>query len=229
MEKELAEYRSLYATLMELYERYLKRKRELGRILEETAALRRDALLVLAKANRLTRYMTSRQRQASGLSFHPDEIKARIGRCGPLLSQSTGGAKEEAPPEGSGLRLSGWADFQLPDNCRSQREIKQKALVILGLIDAVRKNILQLDLLELRCRELVLSINKAMEAFRHEFRIIRRKIYPFGIFSRFYRTVRGLWGRTYFSSRDLREIAALGSLTGNILTIADSPLIAAGR
>ena len=93
------------------------------------------------------------------------------------------------------------------------------------MIDSVRGKILQLEVLELRCRELILSINKALQAFRHEYRVIYRKIYPFGIFSLFHRNVRTLWGRAYFTLHDMENIAAIGNITGHVLKIADSPII----
>ena len=216
-EKEFAEYRFLCATLGELQQRYLEKKQELRRLLEQTVALRRDTLLVLAKANRLTRHLTGRQRQITGLSYRLGEIKARIDQCSPVLFQGPGEGEKE-------IRTT-IRELQSREDCRSRRELKQNGLALLGMIDNIRKNILQLDLLELRCRELLLSINKALEAFRHESRIIRRKIYPFGIFSLFCRTLRGLWGRAYFTPRDLEDVAALGNITGYVLKIADSPLV----
>ena len=224
-DKEIAEYRTLCAALAVLHEKYIARKRELRLLLEETAALRRDTLLVLAKANRLTRHLTGRQRYITGLSYRLDEIKARIEKINqekinqfsPVL-QSPGGVEEKGV-------LSDLADLQFRENYRSRRELRQRELVILEVIDAVKKTLLQLDLLELRCRELILSLNKAMEAFHHESRIIRGKIYPFGIFSLFYRFLRSLWGRAYFSSRDLKDVTDLGKITGYVLKIADSPII----
>ena len=214
-DKEIAEYRSLCATLRDFHEKYLWRKRELRQLLEETAALRRDALQVLARANRLTLHLTGRQRQITGLTYQLGEIKARINQGALLKGPGSAGERETLPEIQPEFR---------PD-CQSRREFKQRELMILGMIDDIRKSILQLDLLELRCRELILSINKAMEAFHHEWRSIRRKIYPFGIFSLLYRTLRGLWGRSYFSLHDMEDIAALGNITGCFLKIADSPLI----
>jgi len=168
------------------------------------------ALLVLEKANSLTRHLTGRQRKMAALAYNLGEIKMRIKRQSPLVFK--GGA--EALP----------GSWQLPE-VQNLREIKQKGLIILALIDGIRKKLLQLDLLELRCREIMLSMDKAMEAFRHEARIIHRKIYPFGIFSLLYRMLRGLFGSAYFTLRDMESISALGNITSHVLKIADSPII----
>jgi len=208
--KELSEYQTLCDALGELQKKYLRRKQELRHILEETAALRNSALVVLVRANSLTRHLTGRQRHITGLAYRLSEIKVRINKLSPVAFQDPGAGDD------------GW---QALEDCRNPRELRQKGLLVLALIDGLRKKLLQLDLLELRCRELMLSTDKALEAFRHESKSIHRKIYPFGIFSLFYRRLRGLWGSAYFTLRDLESIAALGNITGHVLKIADSPII----
>ena len=208
--------------LGELHEKFLKRKQELRRLLEETAVQKRDAFRVLEKANRLTRHLTGGQRQITGISYHLGEIKARIRQ----VNQSSPVFFKGAILEGgvpSEIRHEFQPEFQ--EDHRSRVELKQKGLAILGLIDRIKKQLLQLDLLELRCRELIASIKKALLAFQYEFNKIRRKIYPFGIFSFFRRTLGCLFGYSYFAPRDLKEVSALGQITGFILKIADSPLI----
>ena len=218
-DKDVKEYNFLCATLASLYEKFALRKQELRPVLEETAALKRDALLFLAKANGFTRYLTGAQRQRAGLTYHPGEIKDRIKHFDSLC----GGTEEtETQPV---TRPEIPAEFQPEILAANRRELKQRGLLILGMIDTVKKKLLQLDLLELRCRELIQSIKKALEAFRHELKIIRRKIYPFGIFSFFHRSLRRILGGTYFSFRDLADIEALGKITGLVLQIADSPVV----
>jgi hypothetical protein len=113
----------------------------------------------------------------------------------------------------------------IPEDCRSYPELKRNGLAVILMIDQIKKSLLQLDVLEMRCRELMASLNKAMAAFRHESRRIHRIIYPLGFISVFYRFIRRLAGKTYFTFRDLSGIADLGNITGLVLKIADSPLI----
>lgn len=210
-DRELGEYRSLCASLASSNEKFLKRREEFRLLLEETIARRREALLVLVKANRITRHLTGYQRQSAGLTYFLGEIKARINQTTPV----------HFPP----ISLEGEA---LPDFWpvrMNSRELRQRGLALINLIDGVKKKILQLDLLELRCRELLLSINKALKAFCRESKLIRRKIYPFGIFSQIYRSLGNFFGKTYFSFRDMKELSALGNVTGFVLKIADSPLV----
>jgi hypothetical protein len=212
-DKDLAEYRTLSTILADLREKLSKKKHELRQLLEETAVYKRNAFIVLARANRLIRHLNGRQRQISGISYYLGELKARINKenlYSPVLVENQSGLEECET---------------LPENCRNLRELKQWNLLIITWINDIKKKILQLELLELRCREIILSVNKALEAFHHESRIIRKKLYPLGVFSILHRFFRAIMGNNYFTFRDLEDIAALGKFTGLVLKIADSPLI----
>ena len=215
-DKELSEYCSLCSTLDSLYKKFIKRKQEIRKLLEETAARRRETLLFLARANRLTRHLTGSQRYTTGLNYRLSEINSRINQ----LSPAPFGNKIEDTELAEGYKTR-----ILPGDFKSPLELRQTALAVIALIDRIKKQLLQLDLLELRCRELISSINKALEAFRHEARIIHRRIYPFGVFSFLHRSLRSLAGSSYFSYRDMNDVSALGNFTGLMLKIADSPLI----
>ena len=218
-DRELEEYRTLLAAAGALRERFQKRKEELSLLLDETAALRKETLLVLAKANRLTRHLTGGQRYTIGLSYHLGEINARIDRINQsslLLSQSSG-LVDNGKVFAEGKPLP-----EIRENYGSRGELRQKEVTVLGMIDELKSRLLKLDLLELRCRELLESVRKALETFRCEFRNIRRNIYPFGILSSLYRTLRVIRGSTYFSFRDLKDITYLGSITAAVLRIADT-------
>ena len=203
MNIELAEYRSLYATLKDLNKKLHKRKLETLQLLQMTATHRKNAILVLTKANRLVRHLTGRQRQLTGITSSFRNL--------PTVEEHHTLLETRLP--------------EFKADCRSLSELKQQGLLLIALIDDTKKKLLQLDLLELRCRELILSIDKALDAFRHELRIIRRKLYPFGVFSFLFRYSRHVFGKTFFTSRDLEDIAALGKLSGLTLKIANSPLL----
>ena len=229
---DTAEYEKLCISLEELHKKFIIKRQEVRDLLVKTAALQRDALLVLSKAVSFTKHLTGRQRQAAGLSNQfLVEINVRIKQITPLLIKDPNGAEGELS---SLIINTGFPAETLAGNPagspagsqnQSRRELSQKVLLLLGMIDRVRKNLLQLDILEQRCRELILSINKALEAFRHEYRIIRRKIYPYGVFSQIGRSLRPLLGGTYFSFGDLDDIGDLCNITNLVLKIADSKII----
>ena len=210
-DRELSEYRALCAALKNLREKFLRRRQEVIKLLEETSSRRKEVLFVLAKANRLTRHLTGRQRQMAGITYHIGEISARINQAGTPVFRGNLGEPETS--------------IEIREECRSLVELKRLGFAVIGMIDSIKKKLLQLDLLEMRCRELILSINKSLEAFRHEFAVIYQKIYPFGVFSFFRRSIRRFLGKTYFTFRDMGDITALGKITGLVLKIADSPVI----
>jgi chromosome segregation ATPase len=217
-EKELAEYGALCAALQELRRRFQDKKREVRKLLEETAGRRKDALELLAKANAITRHLTGRQRQIAGLSYHLCEIKAAL-----KLAKSIQGGQSD--PVLAAIEDKIEIQRPIPEGCRTSLELKRSSLAVILMIDQIKKSLLQLGVLEMRCLELIASLNKALTAFRHESRRIHRRIYPLGFISVFCRFLARLAGNTYFTLRDLDGIAGLGNITGLVLKIADSPLI----
>jgi len=201
--KELAEYKSLYAILGDLHKNFIRKKQDITQLLERLAVERRNAFSVLGRTNRLTRRLTSRQREITGITYYIET---------PIISKEL-----ETLPE------SGLPEFKA--DCQNIREVKQQGLLILALIDDIKKKLLQLDLLEQRCKELILSIKKALAAYRHELWVIQKKLYPFGVFSFFRRFFRSVFGKTYFTFRDLDNITALGKLTNLAFKITCSPLV----
>ena len=214
-DRDMTEYQRLCVVLTSLHEKFLTKKQELKLLLEGLAHLRQEAFMVLAKANRITRHLTGQQRFIIGLSYHLGELTLRTKR----ISQeySPGGLDEsDAFPE---IR------YRFQENFKSGQELKQNGLMVIGMIDELKKKLLQLEILEMRCRELINSMKKSLEAFRHEFKIIRRRIYPFGIFSLSWRSLRGFFGKSYFRVEDMKELSSLGNITVLVLKIADSPLV----
>ena len=215
VEKELTEYRDLCVTLISLREKFIRKKAELRLLVLETAVLKRNAYLILAKANRFTSRLTGRQKQAA--SYHLDEIMARLKKSRELILLNDIDKNQKLP------ELQ--AEFQAGSRPPSRLEIKKMELVVIRMIDEVKKGLLQLELLELRCRELILSTRKALEAFRHESALIRRKLYPWGFFSLIFRSVREFFGRPHFVFADMKDLADLGRITSLVLVIAGSPIL----
>jgi hypothetical protein len=206
-----AETDSLAASLRELHEKCERRKKEIRGLLEETGALMKKALVFLKKANCPTRRLTARQRKEAGIFYPPSFFDSRIKGKNRLPAIPDRILNPEVLPE---LTEAG-----------GSRRLVPEELKMLRLIDALKKNLLALDLLEMRCRELLLSIDKALEAFKHEYASIRRRLYPYWVLSVLCKHVNRLRGFSYFSPRDLKELAVLGELTGDVLKIADSPIL----
>ena len=207
---EITEYKNLHASLVSLHEGFLKKRQEVKFLLEETVIMKKNAFQVILKASRLTHHLTVYQRQVAGFSYHVGELKAKINRNIPVVVKNGAEEAENLP--------------EIRENFKSRIELKQTGIALISMIDRVKKKLLQLNLLELRCKELICSIKKALEAFRYEYNEIRRKLYPYSFFSLIRRYLRKLRGETYFSHKDMPNLCALGNITGLVLKIADSPL-----
>ena len=101
-------------------------------------------------------------------------------------------------------------------------EIESKMQEILEALDSIKSNIAQLDVLETRCNEIILSLSKAKQVFDHEFNKVYAQIYP-SFFSRFWMQFRKRFlGRNYFSDADLKNIAYIGGLATDFATLIDT-------
>jgi hypothetical protein len=218
--KELGEYRLLCTGLKDLHAKYEERKTRLRLLVGELEGLRRSTLRELGKAARLTRRLTPFQRNELGLL--PGSGNGWVVPQAQLTSSHKLSEKKQQKefPSLDPVSLS------VPSDAYSnRRELKAGMLGLLSQLDELKRGLLQLDLLELRVRELILSINKVMKAYAHEYRVIRRRIYPVFILSRLGKFRRRLRGMAYFSTRDMKELTALGELTVNIVRMAESPIL----
>ncbi len=101
-------------------------------------------------------------------------------------------------------------------------EIENKMQEILEAIDTIKSNILKLDLLEMRCKEIITSLLKFNEVFDIEFNKVYKQIYP-SFFSKLWKKFRKLFlGRTYFSNEDLKHIAYIGKLATDFALLIDT-------
>ena len=218
-DKEIQEYAALCAVLKGLMEKYAERKQELIKLVMITESLRGRALKDLVKANNLTRHLTSYQRHAAGLTYNFSQLKAI------KTSDNLPPALQKEDDEGAFALDFSLMEKKAPKHGSGRLELRQKELAVIKLIDNAKKKLLFLDVLELRSRELICSIEKVMKAFHYSARITHRFIYPFGVFSMFKRRMRQFFGSTYFTLRDMDSIAALGIITGSVLKVAGSPLV----
>jgi hypothetical protein len=199
--KDEKDYRLLYAAMADLYEECEKRKADVKKLILELEGLRKKAAGGLQKTKSLTRRLSAYQLKEMGFFRNPGAPVV------PALAVP-------APPVPA-----------LPDTPLSRSGLKAQEVKIVSIISQLKKTLLQLELMELRCRELLAAITKALPAYSHELRNSRRKIYPFMVFSRIYKNLRSFFGGPYYSPGDLRELASLGALAVHIVNIAESPLL----
>ena len=209
-QEELAQYRILCCVLSELHLKHENQKITVIQLLEEMAELHRRIVKEFGRTFRLSRRLTGLQRKELGLLYISGENfiwnkYELFFHSGPSLKP----ASEPVP--------------EYPETCKNLRQLRAAEINTLYMVDAVKKELLRLELMEMRLRELIYSIIKALEAYDHELRKILRYIYPLGIVSICFKSLRVLWGAPHFSRRDLDQLSFLGNLTRNIISMADCP------
>ena len=214
LREELGEYPALCSVLQALRERHEEQKARIRVILNEIEDMRQRLVRELGKTYRLSRRLTSLQRKQLGF-LYGNGVNSFWNK-GKIVFQSWPPLKIQPEPV---------VVPELNNSYTNLRELRSAEIRILSIINAVKKEILYLELLELRFRELLISIAKSLEAYNHEWLKIRRMIYPFGIISICCKRIRELWGYSHFSRKDLEQVAVLKNLAGNILTMALSPVL----
>ena len=214
LREELGEYRRICDVYRELHERYEKRKALVLKLLEEAAEARRRAMLELGKASRITRRLTAYQRRELGFSL-PGELSGS--------GRAQGGAVSGKSEKTRNLAPSPPPLF--PETFQNRRELRECEYRIVSMIDDLKNKLLRLSILEMRCREILLSLGKVMKAYDYEYRRAIKSIYPFAVISRIYKALRRFWGRAYFTGRDLAELAVIGRLGADIIKMAESPIL----
>jgi hypothetical protein len=105
------------------------------------------------------------------------------------------------------------------------KEIEEEKLKVLDAIEQIESNILKMDLIGKRADELIASIDKAAETFRHELNRTLRELQRFPAITRLIQKIRKhLFRGKYYSNADLEKIAYIGSLATNLATLIDTPI-----
>jgi hypothetical protein len=105
------------------------------------------------------------------------------------------------------------------------KELEKEEIKIIGLIDNIKKNLVQFDAIEMRSKELIGSIIKSLEAYRYEYDNVYKNVFPHGAISKISKAIKNkIFRKPYFSDKDLGFIQELGKTTGFILKMVDSPV-----
>ncbi|MCL2478123.1 MAG: hypothetical protein FWF22_01375 [Treponema sp.] len=213
LREELADYNRLCFAFRELHQKHEEQKIRIITLLAQGAELKRRLADGLEKTERLCRRLSQLQRRQLGLLLDPlyyslpGSAKTRLSQMAVL--------KPELEPVP--IR-------EFPQEYKNKRELREAEIRIITMIDGVKKKLLRLELLEMRLRELLVSVTGAMEVYELQWRKVRRGIYPLGIISVCWKCIKQILGGSYFSAKDLGGIAFLWDLSGNIAGMADSPV-----
>lgn len=103
--------------------------------------------------------------------------------------------------------------------------IKEEGVKVVEFIDEIEGNLLSFDVIEKRSIELFESISKSLEVFEDLYKEVYKKVYPFWIFSRFWKWLKLRFGIKPFDDEELEHIATLGRFTGDVLKIVDTKIL----
>lgn len=106
------------------------------------------------------------------------------------------------------------------------KEIQEKKIEAITYLDQINKNLITLNIINVRSDEYIESLNKGIEVFQITFRETYRKIYRFGIISKLYKKLmHKFFNKKMFNENDLLEISHLGKCTSDIMKIIDTKIL----
>ena len=211
LRKELNDYNTLCNTLEKLYLIHENQKSEISGLLNRLIILRTRLIKELGKTSRALKHMTLFQKNQIGLSWQSEKLK--------LWDKDEFFLIPLLKPETVPLHT------RYPKELAKTKEVKSQELRLISLIDGMKKKQLRLELIGMRLSELLYAINKAIQAYNYQWKQIYWTIFPLGIFSTLYRSLKKMLGRHYFTPKDINEIAVIANLGLNIIKMANVPLI----
>ncbi len=108
---------------------------------------------------------------------------------------------------------------------KSVKEIAEATTKALAAISHYNELALRLDAVDRRSGELTRSIEKATDTFKVRFRSVYRIVFPFGFFSRAFRSARRFFGGKFFSEQDLLSISPLLQIAAALAELIDVRII----
>lgn len=103
------------------------------------------------------------------------------------------------------------------------KEIEKQMNKVIKAIDQIHSNIFQLDLINERSEELIISLDKANDVFIQEFKRTYKEIYKIPILSKALKwTRKNILRRNYFSKKDFENIAYIGGIASDFAILIDT-------
>lgn len=103
------------------------------------------------------------------------------------------------------------------------KEIEKQMNKIIKAMDQIHSNILQLDFINERSEELIISLEKANDVFIQEFKRVYKEIYKIPILSKTIKWIRkNIFRGNYFSNRDFENIAYIGGIASDFAILIDT-------
>lgn len=105
------------------------------------------------------------------------------------------------------------------------KEIEGQMNEVIKAMDQIYSNILKLDLINERSKELTDSLNKELNVFEQEFERVYKEIYKRPIISRIQKWLRkNLFRINYYTKNDLENIAYIGGIASDFAILIDTKI-----
>ncbi|PGN04342.1 hypothetical protein [Priestia megaterium] len=105
------------------------------------------------------------------------------------------------------------------------KEIEKQMNEVVASIDQLQANILKIELIRKRSREVLVSLQKTRKVFESEIEKVYKIIYPNAVISKSIKwTKKNLIRQNYFSTKDLEQIQYIGSLATDFAMLIDTKI-----
>lgn len=102
-------------------------------------------------------------------------------------------------------------------------EIEEKLYELYQAVDQIESNLLQMELINNRTKEIQVALEKANEVFTGEFKKIYKEIYKYPILSKSWKWMKKtIFRKDYFTDVEYQKIAYIGGIAQEFATIIDS-------
>lgn len=159
----------------------------------------------------------------TGLGIAPAAMSGITG-----ASVAAGGAVAGAAVIGSLAVIPAAAAVALVSHFRAGKKIKEIEMAIAEIrveTEKIRARQMLLENMQRRAAEIAAATAKTAEAFVAELNRAQKRIFPFGIFSRWFKALREVLGGNYFSRRDVGVIGPLLQVAELLAKLIDQKIL----
>jgi len=201
--------------LLNLEERHEVMRIEALKALEALGNAKRHALFQLQKIQILFKYLNWKQQERISSNCDGDFSLQKMRLLSAFSPAFSGLEKQPAVPVVPALSAMPTAAGRTPSYLRR--------------VKTVRKNMVQFGIIEARAGEIIAALIKAVDVFNYQYKTAYRELFPLGLFSKLWRSLRRFFDHPYFSWQEIGCLQNLGTAAGFVLKMAEAPVLGARR
>ncbi|QBP41981.1 hypothetical protein [Paenisporosarcina antarctica] len=106
------------------------------------------------------------------------------------------------------------------------KEIELEMNIILKSIDQMEEQVLSMELMAERAKELKFALEKSREVFNHEVTKINKVLFPYKFLSKWIKLIRKkVFKRSYYTKKDIENIQYIGNLATSFSILIDTTIV----